>query len=143
MKLTSTHTFPAPPEQVWALLMDTEAIAACLPGCKGLRPLGDDRYEAELVAGVAAVTGSFTARIALHDLQAPSSYRMTMEATGRPGFVNGSALVTLSPDGAGTRVDMQAEADVGGTIARVGQRLLDGVAKMTSDRFFACMAGKA
>ena len=143
MKLTSTHHFAAPPERVWALLMDTEAIAACLPGCKGLRPIGDDRYEAELVAGVAAVTGQFTAQIALHDLHAPASYRMTLEAKGRPGFVNGRALITLAAEGEGTRVDVDADADVGGTIARVGQRLLDGVAKMTSDRFFACMAAKA
>jgi carbon monoxide dehydrogenase subunit G len=127
---------------VWALLMDTDAIAACLPGCKGLRPLGDDRYEAELVAGVAAVTGNFTAQIALHDMQAPASYRMTMEAKGRPGFVNGRARITLTAEGDATRVDVDAEADVGGTIARVGQRLLDGVAKMTTERFFACMAGK-
>jgi carbon monoxide dehydrogenase subunit G len=143
MKLTSTHTFPAPPDRVWALLMDTEAIAACLPGCKGLRPLGDDSYEAELVAGVAAVTGHFTARIQLLDLEAPARYRMRMEAKGRAGFVTGSALVTLTAEGEGTRVDVDAEADVGGTIARVGQRLLDGVAKMTTDRFFACMAGRA
>jgi uncharacterized protein len=143
MKLVSTHHFPAPPERVWALLMDTGAIAACLPGCKGLRPLGDDRYEAELVAGVAAVTGHFTARIALHDLEAPASYRMTLDAKGRPGFVNGRARITLAAEGDGTRVDVDADADVGGTIARVGQRLLDGVAKMTSDRFFACMAAKA
>ena len=142
MKLSSTHTFPAPPHRVWALLMDTEAIAACLPGCKGLRPVGEDQYQAELVAGVAAVTGSFTARVALHDMQAPVSYRMTMEATGRPGFVNGDARITLTADGDGTRVDVDADANVGGTIARVGQRLLDGVAKMTTERFFACMAGR-
>lgn len=143
MKLVSTHPFPAPPERVWALLMDTEAIAACLPGGKGLRPLGDDRYEVELAAVVGAVTGHFTAQIALHDLQAPVSYRMRVEAKGRPGFVNGAALVTLVPDGEGTRVDVDADADVGGTIARVGQRLLEGVARMTTERFFACMAGKA
>lgn len=140
MELTATYTFKAPVSSVWDLLMDIDAIAACLPGCKGFHPLGDDHYEAELVAGVAAVSGDFKATFALQDKQPPSSYALLMEANGRPGFVKGRALVTLVAEDTQTRVQISASADAGGTIARVGQRLLEGVARMSMDRFFGCLA---
>jgi uncharacterized protein len=139
MHLSATYEFNAPAEAVWALLMDTDRVAACLPGCKGLRPLGDDRYEAELAVAVAAISGNFKGTIALQDRDAPRSYRLLVEGTGRPGFVKGNALVTLVADGARTTVQIEADADVGGTIARVGQRLLEGVARMTMDRFYGCL----
>jgi uncharacterized protein len=140
MDLTATYTFNAPVTRVWSVLMDVDAIAGCLPGCKGFRPLGDNRYEAELVAGVAAVSGDFKATIALSDQQPPTSYKLAIDASGRPGFVKGHAVVTLTAAADNqTTVQIAAQADVGGTIARVGQRLLEGVARMTMDRFFACL----
>ena len=142
MELQAVYTFDAPVSRVWDALMDIEAIGRCLPGCGGLRPVGDDRYEAELVAAVAAVSGSFKATVAIEDRQPPHTYRLVTEATGRPGFVRGHARMSLAPDGSGTRVEVNASADVGGTIARVGQRLLEGVARMMLDRFFACMASR-
>lgn len=142
MQLTATYSFNAPQQRVWDALMDTNAIAACLPGCRGFRPLGDDRYEAELTAGVAAVSGEFKATIALADRQAPHSYKLRVDATGRPGFVKGEALITLSADGAKTNVAIDATAEAGGLIARVGQRLIEGVARMSMDRFFGCLAAK-
>ena len=142
MQISGTYTFDAPPERVWDLLMDTDAIAACLPGCRGFRPLGDDRYEAELAAGVAAVSGEFKATIALVDRQPPRSYTLRVDAIGRPGFVKGEALVTLSVEGTKTNVAIDATAEAGGLIARVGQRLIEGVARMSMDRFFGCLAGK-
>lgn len=140
MEIRATYTFNAPAARVWDVLMDTDAIAGCLPGCKGFHPLGDDRYEAELVAGVAAVSGDFKAIIALQEKQPPQSYKLAIDASGRPGFVKGHALVTLSPQDNQTSVQIAAIADAGGTIARVGQRLLEGVARMSMDRFFGCLA---
>jgi carbon monoxide dehydrogenase subunit G len=119
--------------------MDSNAIAACLPGCRELRPLGDDRYQADLTIGVAAVSGSFAATIALLDKVPPHSYRLTVEATGKPGFARGSAAIVLTPEEGGTSVTVTAQADVGGLIARVGQRMLEGVARMTMDRFYGCL----
>jgi uncharacterized protein len=139
MHLAATYTFDAPPEAVWAALMDTTRIAACLPGCKGLTPLGGDRYEVELSVSVAAVSGDFKGTIALLDMVPPSSYTLVVEGTGRPGFVKGRAQVTLQPDGAQTKVQIEADAEAGGVIARVGQRLLEGVARMMMDRFFSCI----
>jgi carbon monoxide dehydrogenase subunit G len=142
MHLSATYVFNAPVETVWALLMDTDRVAACLPGCKGLHPIGDNRYEAELAVTVAAISGNFKGTIALQDMEPPRAYRMAVEGSGRPGFVKGQAHVTLIPDGERTTIQIEADADAGGMIARVGQRLLEGVARMTMDRFYNCLAGK-
>jgi uncharacterized protein len=140
MHLSATYLFDAPVEQVWALLMDTDRVAACLPGCKGLHPIGENRYEAELAVAVAAISGNFKGTITLEDQNPPRSYRLVVDGTGRPGFVKGHANVTLVPDGDRTTVQIEADADAGGMIARVGQRLLEGVARMTMDRFYGCLA---
>jgi carbon monoxide dehydrogenase subunit G len=140
MEIRSTYKFAAPPLEVWALLMDPDAIKSCLPGCRELRPLGGDRYHAEMTIGVAAVTGSFSATVTLSDQKPPESYRLTVDATGKPGFARGSAAVVLKATTEGTEVEVVATAEVGGLIARVGQRLIDGVAKMSMDGFFSCLA---
>lgn len=142
MDLTATYLFQAPAQQVWDLLMDTEAVGGCLPGCRGLRPLGEDRYETELAVAVAAISGNFKGTIALNDKMPPHSYRLLVEGSGRPGFVKGEAMVTLLAEGDRTSVQIAAHADAGGTIARVGQRLLEGVARMTMDRFFGCLMAR-
>jgi len=142
MEISATYKFAAPPQAVWTLLMDPAAIKSCLPGCKELRPVGDNRYQAEMSIGVAAVTGTFNATVTLSDLQPPGSYRLTVDASGKPGFAKGSATITLRESAAGTEVDVKATSEVGGLIARVGQRLIEGVAKMSMDRFFGCLAGR-
>jgi len=142
MEITATYKFAAPPQAVWTLLMDPEAIKSCLPGCKELKPIAENRYQAEMSIGVAAVTGTFNATVTLSDLQPPSSYRLSVDASGKPGFAKGSALIALKPAADGTEVDVKATSDVGGLIARVGQRLIEGVARMTMDKFFSCLAGR-
>jgi carbon monoxide dehydrogenase subunit G len=142
MQITGSYSFNAPPAAVWNLLMDTETIAACIPGCKQLRPLGDDRYAADVTVGVAAITATYSATVSIADKTPPSSYRLLVEATGRPGFVRGNAQVSLAAADSGTTVTVNATADAGGMIARVGQRMLESVARMTMDRFFACLASK-
>ena len=140
MQLTATYTFDAPVEATWALLMDTTAIAACLPGCKGLTPAGDNRYDVELGVAIAAISGDFRGSVALQDLEPPRSYTLVVEGTGRHGFVKGRADMALQADGDRTLVKIAAQADVGGTIARLGQRLVEGVARTTMDRFYTCLA---
>ena len=142
MQLTGNYEFAAPVERVWDLLMDTTAIAACLPGCRELRDLGEDRYQAELVVVVAAITGNYGATIAIEDKVPPRSYRLVVQGTGRTGFVKGVATMTLEAVANGTAVHVDANADVGGAIARVGQRLVEGVARTTMNRFFACLASR-
>lgn len=139
MRIESTYTFDAPVARVWDLLMDTKAIAGCLPGCRELRDLGEDRYQAELVVAVAAITGNYGATVAILDKVPPRSYRMVVEGTGRSGFVRGQADVVLDAGADGTVVTVAANGDVGGAVARVGQRLIEGVGRTMMNRFFACL----
>ena len=140
MDFKATYTFDAPIDRTWELLMDTRAIGECLPGCRGLQPVGPDRYEVELGVAVAAISGQFKGTVALEEKNPPQSYKLVVEGSGRPGFVKGSARLTLEAEGDRTLVHIAAHADAGGTIARVGQRLLEGVARTMTERFFACMA---
>jgi uncharacterized protein len=140
MELTATYELNVPVERAWDVLMDINAIAGCLPGCRGLQPVGPDRYEVELGVTIAAIAGSFKGTVALEDKVPPTSYTLVVEGSGRQGFIKGRAHVTLAPEGDRTRVQIAAKADVGGMIARVGQRLLDGVARTMTDRFYACLA---
>lgn len=142
MTLDGTYTFPAPRERVWALLMDTQAIASCVPGCETLEPLGEDRYQAKLVATVAAISGSYEGTVAMLDKVAPESYRLVIDGSGKHGFVNGESRISLRDEGGTTIVDVTGTMEVGGMIARMGQRLVGSVSKMMLDRFFACMASK-
>ena len=142
MKITASYTFDAPPQAVWDLLLDTEAVAACIPGCEKLEPIGEHKYRAELTMGIAAITGRYEGTVEMRDLDPPHAYRLVVEGRGKPGFVKGGGALALTDHEGGTRVDVEGEVQVGGTIARVGQRLLGGVSKMTMDRFFACLKAR-
>ncbi len=141
MEVSATYTFDAPRQRVWDLLVDPQVIAGCLPGCETMEPTGDDTWRATLTIGVAAITGRYQGTVRMTDKDAPAGYTLVVEGRGGPGFVNGSANITLAETdgGARTNVDVAGRAQVGGTIARVGQRLLGGVSKMMMDRFFACL----
>ena len=142
MDISGTYTFNAPPDKVWALLMDPAAIASCIPGCDRLEPDGENRYKAALTIGMAAITGKYEGTVIISNQVEPSSYRLSVEGQGRPGFVKGEATIALRAEGASTIVDVTGTAQTGGTIARLGQRLIGSAAKMMQDRFFACMQGK-
>jgi carbon monoxide dehydrogenase subunit G len=142
MEVSGTYRFEAPPTHVWSLLMDTAAIARCMPGCRTLRAVGPNRYETEMSVAVAAISGDFSGTIELADMRPPESYRLLVTGTGRPGFVRADATITLEPSDGGTAVQVAASAEAGGLIARVGQRLLEGVARMMMDRFYRCLAGE-
>jgi carbon monoxide dehydrogenase subunit G len=143
MQLNATYTFDTPIDKTWELLMNTEAIGSCLPGCRGLQPVGDDTYSVELGVAVAAISGDFKGSVSLRDKNPPTSYRLIVDGSGRQGFIKGQAEMTLVPDGERTIVRIAADADVGGMIARVGQRLLEGVARTMMDRFYGCLVARA
>ena len=142
MDIAGTYTFSAPPDRVWAVLMDPQIISSCIPGCEGFEPLGDDRYKATLKVALAAITGSYEGAIVLSDKIPTTSYRLTADGQGRPGSVKGSAAVSLRPEGNDTIVDVKGTVQAAGPVARVGQRLISSVSKMMMDRFFACLQGK-
>jgi hypothetical protein len=142
MDITGTYEFPAPPARVWHLLMDPSAIASCIPGCESLEPDGENRYRARLAIAMAAITGTYDGTVTITDIVHEQSYRLIVEGQGRPGFVKGNATISLRPEVIGTIVDVQGTVQTGGPIARMGQRLIGGVAKMMQDRFFSCLQGK-
>ena len=142
MEISGSYTFAAPADRVWNLLMDPAALSSCIPGCDRFEPDGEDRYVVTLTVGLAAITGTYTGAVVLQDKVPGSSYRLVVEGQGRPGFVKGSSAVALRADGQSTIVDVSGTVETGGTIARMGQRLIGGVAKMMMDRFFACLQGK-
>jgi len=122
--------------------MDPDAIASCIPGCDRLEPDGVDRYKAAITIGMAAITGKYEGVVTIADRVEPSSYTLMVEGQGRPGFVKGTVTIALRADGGNTIVDVNGTAQTGGTIARLGQRLIGSAAKMMQDRFFACMQSK-
>lgn len=142
MELTATYTFKAPPERVFDLLTDPAVVAACLPGCEQLEPIGENKYRAVLSMGIAAITGRYEGTVELADLNRPTSYRILVEGRGTPGFVKGEGAIELEASPEGTIVKVNGQAQVGGAIARVGQRLIGGASRMATDRFFACLETK-
>ena len=140
MKLTGSYTFDAPPDRVWALLLSPDTLKSCVPGCEKLEPTGEDAYTATMKVGVAAIRGTYNGKVRITDKNEPNSYTLNVEGSGGPGFVRGEAKITLTPEGeAKTKVGVDADGQVGGTVAGVGQRMLGGVAKMLMDQFFNCM----
>jgi hypothetical protein len=142
MDISGTYTFDAAPDRVWDVLMDTAAIAACIPGCEQLEADGDDRYRARLSVALAAITGTYEGTIVISNKVPHESYRLSVEGQGKPGFARGTVTVRLRPAGEGTVVEVGGTVQTGGPIARVGQRLISTVSKMMQDRFFACLRQK-
>ena len=143
MDLSASYTFSASPTEVWNLLIDPDVVAACLPGCDRLEPIGEDRYRAALTLAVAAVSGQYSGTVAIVDKRPPRSYRLVVEGTGTAGFVKGEATIELVESNEMTIVNVKGQGQVGGLIARVGQRLLGSVSKMMLDRFFSCLQQRA
>ena len=143
MDVNASYIFQAPAARIWEVLLDPDALARCMPGCEKLSPLGNDQYEATMNVGVGSIKGTFLARITVADLVPMRSYKLLVEGTGSPGFVRGEAHISLEEQGKGTLVKVEGEAQIGGTIARVGQRLVGSVNKMMMDRFFTCLQKEA
>ncbi|HEY3115981.1 MAG TPA: carbon monoxide dehydrogenase subunit G [Chloroflexota bacterium] len=129
----------AAPEAVWAALLDPSSLQHCLPGCQSLEPIGPDHYEATVTLGIAAVKGSYKGRVQITDKQEPTSYVLQVEGAGSSGTVKGTGSMVLTPSPDGTSVHWSADAQIGGPIASVGQRLVGGVAKLIAGDFFKCM----
>ena len=142
MKIETSYQFNAPPERVWRVLMAPDTLRECIPGCEKLEPAGDNRYRATMKLSVGPVKGSFQGIVQLADLEPPQSYRLIVEGGGGPGFVKAESSVRLEPQGTVTLVTVTGDAQVGGAIATVGQRLLGGVTKRLMDSFFTCLQSR-
>lgn len=143
MELSGDHTFAAPREQVWQFLLDPEVLRQCLPGCEHLAEIGPDEYEATMKIGVAAIRGTYQGRVKISDQQEPERYKMLVEGKGPAGQVSGEGTLELVETGDGTQVNYSGTANVRGTLARVGARVMQPAAKMIVGQFFKCLESKA
>lgn len=137
MKVELSYTIPAPRETVWQGLLDPEILARCLPGCRKLEPNPDGSFRAEMLVSIGPVKGNFHGHVQILDAVPPEHFRLRVEARGTGGFVNGEATLTLSNgDAMSAVIHCAADAQVGGMMASVGQRLFSGAALKVSHQFF-------
>ena len=144
MKISGTYTLPLTQERAYAVMQDPEVLARAIPGCESLEKVGSDEYRMKMKMALASLSGAFEGKVRITEQTPPNSFRLVVEGTGRIGFVKGDGLLKLSPaEAGGTEVAYEGEAQVGGTIAAVGQRLIDGTAKTMIKKFFDKLAAEA
>lgn len=136
MKIATASSVAAPRAAVYSALVNPEMLKRAIPGCESLVATGPDTYEAQLNVGVAGLKGSYRGSVTIKDQQPPHSFSLSFDGKGGPGFVRGTAAVRLSDEGAGTRVDSNADVQVGGLIAAIGSRLIEAATRKLSDDFF-------
>ncbi|OWY04509.1 carbon monoxide dehydrogenase subunit G [Thioclava sp. IC9] len=137
MRFEGDHLIPADPETVWRGLNDPEVLRRAIPGCEAMEQTGEAEFTATVVARVGPVSASFRGKVDLSDLVPPVSYRIAGRGQGGPaGFAKGGAEIKLAPEGEGTRLSYVADVEVGGKLAAVGGRLIQGVARKNAEDFF-------
>lgn len=138
MDFSGRYLVPASPAIVWAALNDAEILKSCIPGCERMTKTDDTHFEAAVTLKIGPVKATFKGKVALENLEPPN--RCTLKGEGQggvAGFAKGEAQIELTPEGDGTTLSYTAKASVGGKLAQIGQRLIDGAAKQIADDFFA------
>jgi carbon monoxide dehydrogenase subunit G len=141
MTMNGEVQLAAPRDVVWAKLNDPEVLKACIPGCEELEKVSDTEFRATARMKVGPVSARFKGRVTLSDLDPPKGYRISGEGEGGvAGFAKGGASVALAERDGGTALTYDVEAQIGGKLAQLGQRLINGSAKKLADEFFANFA---
>lgn len=142
MDMSGQYRIEAPRERVWVALNDPEVLRQCIPGCEEVQKLSDTEFTAKVATKVGPVSAKFSGKVTLSDLDPPHGYTITGEGSGgAAGFGKGGANVRLEPDGdSATLLSYTAHAQVGGKLAQIGSRLIDGTARKMADDFFAKFA---
>jgi hypothetical protein len=137
MEMKGEQLIPVPQDVTWAALNDTAVLKDCIPGCESIEKVSDNEYAIVLTAKVGPVNAKFKGRMTVRDPDPPRAYTLVFEGQGGvAGFAKGEATVELSPQEPGTRLEYTAKASIGGKLAQVGARLIDGVAKKLASQFF-------
>lgn len=123
-------------ERVYEALLDPQVLSGLMPGVEKFEEVEKDTFDVQVKLGVGALRGNYTGRVVIVDRNPPESYKLQGEAKGTPGWARGDCTFTLTPSGEGTRVTADADAQIGGRIAGVGQRMTEGVAKSMAREFF-------
>jgi uncharacterized protein len=142
LKISGSHALAFPPDRAYQMLQDPEVLAKAIPGCESLERSGEDEYRMKMKMALAAISGAFEGKVRISEKSPPSSFRLDVDGAGKIGFVKGGGVLTLkpegegTPEGGGTIVGYDGEVQVGGTIAAVGQRLIEVTARMMMKNFF-------
>ena len=137
MELTGTQTLPVSQQIAWDALNDPEILKASITGCEQLDRISDHEFSAAVTAAIGPVKARFKAKLTLSEIDAPNSYKIRFDGQGgAAGFGKGEAKVALTAEGATTRLDYIAQANVGGKLAQIGSRLVDAASKKLADEFF-------
>jgi carbon monoxide dehydrogenase subunit G len=137
MEFTGRYVIAAPPQTVWDAIYDPAILKVCIPGCEALEKISPTEFTATAKIKIGPVSATFKGKVTLSDMVPPHSVTLSGEGQGGvAGFAKGGADVTLTPDGDGTVLTYVAKATVGGKLAQIGQRLVDGAAKQIADDFF-------
>lgn len=140
LELKGEQVLPTGREKLWALLNDPDVLAGAIPGCNAVRKIDVDRYEMGLKLQVANVSGDYVGEVSIRDKREPEHYVLAVQGQGSIGFMKGSAVFDLEPQGeSATLLKYAGSAEVGGVVAGVGQRVLSGVAKFLLGRFFKAL----
>jgi hypothetical protein len=143
MEMTGEQIIPAAQAEVWRGLNDPEILKACIAGCESIEKLTGTEYAIVTTAAIGPVKARFRGKLLLSDLDPPNSYSLSFDGQGgAAGFGKGSAKVSLATEAAGTRLSYAVKAQVGGKLAQIGSRLIDGVAKKMADDFFSAFNHK-
>jgi len=141
MTMSGEFVLPADKSTVWAKLNDAETLKASIPGCESLEKLSDTEMQAVVKVKIGPVSARFKGKVNLTDIEAPSSYRISGQGDGGiAGFAKGGASVNLTEKDGGTLLTYNVEAQIGGKLAQLGQRLVNGAAKKLADDFFTKFA---
>ncbi len=141
MEIKGEYKIPASREKVFAALNDPTVLQACIPGCESLEKVSDTEMKAKVRMRIGPVSASFSGKVTLSDIDPPNGYRISGEGQGgAAGFAKGGAVVSLREDAGDTVLTYNVDAQVGGKIAQVGARLIDGTAKKLADEFFSRFA---
>lgn len=137
MTMSGEYQLPVPPATVWEKLNDPATLKACIPGCEQLDKTSDTEFQAVATTKVGPVKARFKGKVTLSDLDPPNGYKISGQGDGGvAGFAKGGATVTLTPTDGGTLLTYAVEAQIGGKLAQLGQRLINGAAKKVADDFF-------
>lgn len=141
INMTGEVLLPASQQTVWEMLNEVEVLRACIPGCESLDRVDETHFAALAKVKLGPVKARFKGKVSLEDIDAPNGYRLVGEGDGGiSGFAKGAATVVLIGSGSGTLLRYEAEAQIGGKLAQLGARLIDGVSKKMADQFFDSFA---
>jgi len=143
VKIVGAYRIAVPPDRIYMLLQDPEVLGKSMPGCDALERIGDGEYHMKMKMALASISGLFDGKVRIADQNPPTSFRLSVDGAGKIGFMKGDGLLTLSAVDGGTNVAYDGTVEVGGTIAAVGQRLIDTTAKMIIKRFFDKLSTEA